>query len=101
MLLLEDKIRMWIENSRFVAAVPGVYVLYDKKKEAIYIGESKNLQKKFTVYLDTNFENDDCKQKTATYQREFVENPKERKRQLLDDFKKRHGKLPSCNAGAD
>lgn len=101
MLLLEDKIRMWIQNSRFVAAVPGVYVLYDKNKEVIYIGESENLQEKFTLYHDTNFENDGCKQKTAAYQREFVENPKDRKRQLLVDYKKRHGKLPYCNADAD
>ena len=101
MLLLEDKIRLWIESSRFVKAKPGVYVLYDKNKDVIYIGESENLQERFTLYHDTNFENDACKQKTASYQREFDENPKERKRQLLDDFKKRYGKLPCCNADTD
>jgi hypothetical protein len=47
--------------------------------------------------VDNNFENDFGKQKTQSYQREFVENPKERKRILLEDFKTEYGKLPSCN----
>ncbi len=79
----------------------GVYVLYDKKLNAVYIGESDNLQKEFENYVDTNFENDTCKQKTHTYQRAFIENPKERKRQLLEDYKEKHGKMPCCNADID
>jgi len=51
---------------RFVKAKPGVYVLYDKNKDVIYIGESENLQNQFAKYVDTNFENDTCKQKTHT-----------------------------------
>jgi len=78
-----------------------VYTLYDRNKDVIYIGESENLQQRFSKYVDTNFENDDCKQKTSSYQREFVENPKDRKRQLLDDFKNRNGKLPCCNSDTD
>ena len=92
---------MWLGSAQFVKAKPGVYVLYDKNFDAIYIGESENLQKEFAKYVDTNFENDACKQKTHTYQRTFVENPKERKSQLLEDYKKEHGKLPSCNADID
>ncbi len=72
-----------------------------KKKGVIYIGESDNLQKEFAKYVDTNFENDACKQKTHTYQRTFVENPKERKIQLLEDYKTKHGKMPCCNADID
>ena len=97
MEILDDKIRVWLDSAKFVKAVPGVYVLYNRNKEIIFIGESKNLQRTFTKYVDTNFEKDSCKQKTHSYQREFVENPIERKRILLEDFKKEHGKLPPCN----
>jgi len=97
MELLDDEIHLWLQSARFVKAKPGVYVLYDKNEDVIYIGESENLQNQFAKYVDTNFENDTCKQKTHTYQREFVENPKERKRQLLEDFKEKHRKIPVCN----
>jgi len=101
MEILDDKVRPWLQSAKFVKAKPGVYTLYDKNKDVIYIGESENLQQRFSKYVDTNFENDDCKQKTSSYQREFAENPKERKRQLLDDFKNRNGKLPRCNSDTD
>ena len=97
MELLDDKVRVWLDSAKFVKAIPGVYVLYNRNKEIIYIGESDNLQQTFTKYVDNNFENDSGKQKTQSYQREFVEDPKERKRILLEDFKREYGKLPSCN----
>lgn len=77
MEILEGKVILWLESARFVKAKPAVYVLYDKKLDALYIGESENLQKEFEKYVDTNFGNDACKQKTHTYQRTFFENPKE------------------------
>ena len=101
MEILDEKVLVWLENAQFVKAKPAVYVLYDKNLDAIYIGESENLQNQFAKYVDTNFENDPCKQKTYTYQRTFVGNPKERKRQLLEDYKKKHGKMPRCNADID
>ena len=101
MEILDEKVLVWIVNAQFVKAKPAVYVLYDKNLDAIYIGESENLQNQFAKYVDTNFENDPCKQKTHTYQRTFVENPKERKRQLLEDYKKKHSKMPRCNADID
>ncbi|KAG0511348.1 MAG: hypothetical protein NPMRD1_210025 [Nitrosopumilales archaeon] len=101
MEILDGKVLVWLESAQFVKAKPGVFVLYDKNFEVIYIDESENLQNKFAKYVNTNFENDPCKQKTHTYQRTFVENPKERKRQLLEDYKKKHGKMPSCNADID
>jgi len=101
MEILEEKVLLWLESARFVKSKSGVYVLYDKKLNALYIGESDNLQKEFEKYVETNFENDACKQKTHTYQRSFVENPKERKRQLLEDYKKKYGKMPCCNADID
>jgi excinuclease UvrABC nuclease subunit len=97
MEILDDKFRVWLDSAKFVKAIPGVFVLYNRNKEIIYIGESENLQQTFTKYVDNNFENDSGKQKTQSYQREFVEDPKERKRILLEDFKREHGKLPSCN----
>jgi len=101
MEILDEKVLVWLENAQFVKAKPAVYVLYDKNLDAIYIGESENLRDKFAMYFNTNFENDPCKQKTLTYQRAFVVNPKERKRQLLEDYKEKHGKLPCCNADID
>ena len=96
-MLLEDKIHLWLESSRCVKAKPGVYVLYDKNNEVIYIGQSDNLQERFAKYVDTNFEDDLCKQKTVAYQREFLDNPKQRQNQLLEEFKNRFGRLPLCN----
>ncbi len=101
MEILEEKVLLWLESARFVKSKPGVYVLYDKKLNVLYIGSSDNLQKEFEKYVDTNFENDTCKQKTHTYQRMFIENPKERKTRLLEDYKTEHGQLPCCNTDTD
>lgn len=99
--ILEEKIHLWLESARFVKAKSGVYVLYDKKLDAIYIGESDNLQNQFSKYLDTNFEGDSCKQKTHTYQRSFTINQKEKKKLILDEFKTKFGRLPCCNSDTD
>jgi len=65
MEILDDENHLWLQSARFVKAKPGVYVLYDKNKDVIYIGESENLQNQFAKYVDTNFENNACKQKTS------------------------------------
>jgi excinuclease UvrABC nuclease subunit len=101
MEILDGKVLLWLESARFVKSKPGVYVLYDKKLNVLYIGSSENLQKEFSNYVDTNFENNPDKQKTHTYQRMFIENPEERKTQLLEDYKTAHGELPCCNVGTD
>jgi excinuclease UvrABC nuclease subunit len=98
MKLLEDKIHVWIDSARYVKAKPGVYVLYNRKEEPIYIGESDNLQKQFSTYLDTNFEDNECKQKTQSYQRKFTESQKEEKEYLLKKFKEDFGTYPKCNS---
>ena len=97
MEILDDKLRVWLGSAKFVKGKPAVYALYDKNKDIIFIGESDNLAQTFTKYVDADFENDDCKQKTAFYQREFVDNPAERVMQLLEDFKNEHGKIPLCH----
>jgi len=101
MEILEDKIHLWIDSARYVKAKSGVYILYNKKGDPIYIGESDNLQNQFSNYLDTNFGDDQCKQKTHTYQRVFTENSKEQKRILLEEFKEKNGRLPECNSSIE
>ncbi len=96
MELLEDKMRVWLDSAKFVKPVSGVYVFYNRSKEPIYIGETNNLEKSFTKYVDTDFEENECKQKTQFYQREFTDNPKERQMQLIKDFKDETGKFPTC-----
>jgi excinuclease UvrABC nuclease subunit len=98
MELLEGKVSVWLQSAQFVKAKPGVYVLYDKNLDAIYIGASENLQQTFEKYVNQDFEGNSCKQKTSKYQRIFVDNPKERQNQLLEDYEKEHGTIPSCNA---
>ena len=101
MELIDEKIHLWIDSARFVKAKPGIYILYDKKLDAIHIGESDNLQDQFSKYLDTNFEDDSCKQKTHTYQRTFTTNQKDRKKILLEQFRTKYGRLPCCNSDTD
>ncbi len=98
MELLDDKMRVWLESAKFVKPVKGVYVFYNRGKEPIYIGETNNLEQTFTKYVDTDFEGNECKQKTQFYQRDFIENPKERQLQLIEEFKNESGKLPACNS---
>ena len=97
MEILDVKVQLWIDSARFVKSKPGIYVLYDKKLETLYIGESENLQKQFTTYLDTDFEDNECMQKTHTYQKMFLDDPKERKEHLLEEYKQKHGNYPPCN----
>ena len=101
MEILDEKVLLWLDSARFVKSKPGIYVLYDKKLNALFIGSSENLQNEFSNYVDTNFENNSCKQKTHTYQRSFIENPNERKIQLLEDYKTKHGQMPCCNIDMD
>ncbi len=97
MELLEDKMRVWLNSAIFVKPISGVYVLYNKNKEVIYIGTSNNLEATFTKYVETDFEGNECLKKTQSYQREFIDNPKERQLELIEDFKRQTGNLPACN----
>ena len=98
MELLDDKMRVWLQNAKFVKAAPAVYVLYTRGKDPLYIGETNNLEALFTKYVDGEFDGDECKQKTQFYQREYTDNPKERQLQLIEEFKNETGKIPSCNS---
>jgi len=98
MEILDDKMRVWTDSAKFVKPNPGVYVLYNRNKDAIYIGESDDLEKTFGNYVDTEFDGDECLQKTSSYQRIFEDNPKEIQSKLIEDFKNETGKIPSCNS---
>ena len=101
MELLDGKVSVWLQSAQFVKSKPGVYVLYDKNLDAIYIGESDNLQKTFETYVNEEFENNVCKQKTRQYQRIFVDNPKEKQQEILEIYKKEHGVIPCCNVESE
>jgi len=98
MELLDDKMRVWTDSAQYVKPNPGVYVLYNRSKDPIYIGETDNLEKTFANYVDTEFDGDECKQKTSSYQRVFAENPKKMQLRLIDDFKNETGSIPVCNS---
>jgi excinuclease UvrABC nuclease subunit len=90
--------RVWTDSAKFVKPNPGVYVLYNRNKDPIFIGETDNLEETFAKYVDTEFDGEECKQKTSSYQRVFVENPKELQLQVLEDFKNQTGNTPICNS---
>ncbi len=98
MELLDDKMRVWTDSAKFVKPNPGVYVLYNRNKDPIYIGETDDLEKTFGNYVDTEFNGDECLQKTSSYQRIFEDSPKEIQSRLIEDFKNETGKIPSCNS---
>ena len=98
MELLDDKMRVWVESAKFVKSIPGVYVLYNRNKEPIFIGETNNLEATFTKYLDTEFEGNECLQKTSSYQRIFTNNQKQEQIELIEQYKNETGENPSCNS---
>ena len=98
MELLDDKMRVWVESAKFVKSIPGVYVLYNRNKEVIFIGETDNLETTFTKYLDTEFEGNECLQKTSSYQRIFTNNQKQECIELIEQCKNETGKYPLCNS---
>jgi len=98
MELLDDKMRVWLDSAKFVKPIPGIYVLYNRSKEAIFIGETNNLETTFTKYVDTEFEGNECMQKTSLYQRIFTDNQKQEQLELIERYKNETGKLPSCNS---
>ena len=98
MELLDDKMRVWLDSAKFVKPISGIYVLYNRSKEPIFIGETNNLETTFTKYVDTEFEGNECMQKTSLYQRIFTDNQKQEQLELIEKYKSETGKLPSCNS---
>ena len=97
---IESAFYEWREdNVKYVPAKPGVYGLYESKNEEglIYIGSSSNIRERFMHYWETNFSEDPCKRATKYYKREFTSSYEEKEKELLEQYKKEHGKLPRCN----
>ena len=76
---------------------PGVYGLYDKNQNIIYVGKSKDINQRLLGYLSRGFSEDQCKKSTRFYKRESTDNPEKREKELLIQFKRKCGGLPRCN----
>ena len=98
MELLDDKMRVWLESAKFVKSIPGVYVLYNRNKDPIFVGETNNLEMTFTNYLDTEFDGNECMKKTSFCQRVFTNDQKQRQLELMEVVKNETGKYPTCNS---
>ncbi|KPV62179.1 MAG: UvrABC system protein C [Candidatus Bathyarchaeota archaeon BA2] len=87
----------WGDRAKYVPEESGVYALYNEVKVLIYIGESTNLREKFTHYLETNFSDDPRKRETRYYKRELTSNQEDRMKELLDEYRQKHGEFPKYN----
>ncbi|MGD8506312.1 MAG: hypothetical protein PVF15_06565 [Candidatus Bathyarchaeota archaeon] len=87
----------WGERAKGVPEASGVYALYDEAKVPIYIGASVNLRERFIHYLETNFSKDPRKRETRYYKRELTSKQEHQMKELLDEHRQKHGKLPKCN----
>ena len=98
---ISGKMYVWGDMAKHIPEGPGVYALYNEVKIPIYIGESTNLREKFTHYLETNFSNDARKRETTYYKREFTSMQEDRMKELLNEYRQKHGKIPKCNLPAE
>jgi len=94
---ISGKTYVWGDRAKHVPERTGVYALYNENKVLIYIGESTSLRKKFIHYLDTNFSDDPRKRETRYYTRESTSKQEDRMKELLDEYRQKHGKFPKCN----
>jgi len=94
---ISGKMYVWGDKAKHVPEEPGVYTLYNEDKVLIYIGESTNLRQKFTHNLETNFSKDPRKRETRNYKREVTPKREERMKELLDEYRQKHGELPKYN----
>jgi len=88
---------IWGGKARNVPDGPGVYALYDDQKALIYIGKSANLREDFADLLKSNFSNNPRLRETRYYKREFTPRMEDRAKELLEEYRRTHGKLPECN----
>jgi len=98
---ISGKTYVWGDRARHAAEGSGVYAFYNEDKILIYIGESTNLRKNFTHYLETNFSDDPSKRETRYYKKEFTSRQEDRMKELLDDYRQKHGELPKCNVSLE
>ena len=94
---ISGKLFVWGERAKRIPEEAGVYALYNEDRVLIYIGESANLREAFTRYLETKFSDDPRKNETRYYKREFTPNREERTKELLNEYRQKHGELPKLN----
>jgi hypothetical protein len=98
---ISGKLYAWGDKAKHVPAKPGVYALYNEDKTLIYVGESNNLREEFIHCLKTSFSDDPRKCGAVYYKREFAPKQGERMKELLEEYREKHGKLPKCNLLAE
>ena len=80
-----------------VSSVPqseGVYQLFDSGKNPIYIGRSDDLRRRLTEHLNTS---DTCIKSASYFTYEVSSRSISREQELLEEYKRNHGRLPRCN----
>ncbi len=80
-----------IEN---IPAKEGVYQLLDSNQSTIYIGRTGNLYRRLQQHLNTD---DSCILNARTFVFEVTLNSVTREKELLEEFRHKHGYLPRCN----
>ncbi len=96
-MTISGEMYVWGDRVKNVPGESGVYAFYNEAKVIIYIGASTSLREKFTNYMETNFSNDPRKRETRYYKREFTSKQEDRMKELLDEYRQKHGRLPKCN----
>lgn len=94
---LSGKMYYWGDKAKNVSGESGVYALYDEHQALIYIGGSANLREEFVKYLETDFSGEPCKNRTKYYRREFTPRQEDLAKELLQEYRLKHGEFPSCN----
>ncbi len=72
----------------------GVYELADYSKAVIYIGRSNNLKRRLNEHLNTS---DPCLRSVQYFCYEKTWNSEQREQELLEEYRRIHGRLPKCN----
>lgn len=94
---ISGQMYVWGDGAKKVPERSGVYAFYNEDKVLIYIGEGVSLREKFTNYLETDFSSTPCKRETKYYKRELTSKREDRMKELLDEYKQKHGEFPRCN----
>ena len=95
---MSGKFYVWGEKAKNAPSVAGVYGFYDKNYQLIFVGESSNLRETFAECLETSFSKEPCKLATRYYKREFTSSFGDKKKEILEEYRKKYNRLPKCNA---
>jgi len=82
----------WTVNS--VPEREGVYQLFDSSRSLIYIGRSDNIRRRLSEHLNTS---DTCIKSTAYFTYEVTARSVQREQELIEEYRRLHGRYPRCN----